>query len=123
MNRGGVDEPWPVHLSGQPACLNRRIAIGPPLRLRRGVRLQHEDATERGVIHERSGNYKFMFGGQLTDIGHVRFLKLFTGFFAQLWSVGGTIQQYEEVLLGARVRRGLCRRGRRACKRDQAEQK
>jgi hypothetical protein len=50
-----------------------------------------------------------VFGSQLTDIGHVLFLELFTRFFAELRSIGGTIQQHEEVLgeLGVRWILGL----------------
>jgi hypothetical protein len=53
---------------------------------------------------------QLVFGTQLADVRHVLFLKLFTRLFAHLRSVGGTIQQHEEVLggLGVRLGLGLC---------------
>jgi len=49
-------------------------------------------------------------------------LQLFTGLLAKLRSVGGTIQQYEEILsrFGARVGLGLSKS--RVRKREQAQQ-
>jgi hypothetical protein len=62
-------------------------------------------------------------GNQLADIGHVLFLELFTRLFAQLRSIGGTIQQYEKVLGGLAILLvlGLCES--RTYNREQAEQK
>src|SRR5579859_696100 len=39
VNGARVDHPRPVQFGGEPACLDRRIAIRPGLRLRRGFRL------------------------------------------------------------------------------------
>ncbi len=38
VNGTRVDEPWPMNLSGQVACSDRGIAVGPLLHLRRRVR-------------------------------------------------------------------------------------
>ena len=84
--------------------------------------MEHKDAPQHRVVHERPGDHKFVFGGHLADVGHVLFLKLFTRLFAQLRSVGGTIQQYEEVL-GGGVRLGLGLRESRAHNHEEAEQK
>jgi len=95
---------------------------GPFPYLCRRVRLEHKDAPQHRVVHERPGDHKFVFGSHLADVGHVLFLKLFARLFAQLRSVGGTIQQYEEVLDGG-VRLGLGLRESRARNHEEAEQK
>jgi len=123
MNLAPVDEPWPVHLGAEAARFDGGIAISPILYLRRRVRLEHENATQRGVLFERTGDHEFVFGSQLADVGHVFCLQLLTRFFTKLRSIGGTTQQYEEVLSGLGIGLGLSLRERVASKCEQAEQK
>src|ERR1700723_1425110 len=118
VNGARFDEPRPMNLSGQAACSDRGIAVGPPQHLRRRVRLEHKDATQYRVVHEWPSDHKFVFSRHLADVGYVLFLKLFTRFFAQLRSIGRTIQQYEEVLGGLGIRLVLGLRDSRGCNRE-----
>ena len=122
MNGVCIDKPRPVHVSGETARFDRGIAVGPTLYLRGRVRLKHEDAPQSRVLLEWTGDYKFVFAVHLPDVGHVFVLQLFTGFLAQLRRVGGTFQQYEEILsrLGARIGLGLSKS--RVRNREQAQQ-
>ncbi len=122
MNGACIDEPRPMYLGGETARFDRGIAVGPTLNLRGRVRLEHEDAPQSRVLLEWTGDYKFVFTVQLPDVGHVFVLQLFTRFFAQLRRVGGTFQQYEEILsrFGARIGLGLSKS--RVRSREQAQQ-
>jgi hypothetical protein len=121
VNGARVDEPRTMHLGGKSACFDGGIAVSPLLGLRRRVCLQHNNSPKRRVIYKRPRNYKFVFGGHLTDVGHVFFLQFFAGFLTQLRSVGRAKQQNEEVLFGIRLRLDL--RHNRGCKGDHAQQK
>src|SRR5580700_5397566 len=122
VNRVSIDEPGSVYFGGKAACLDRRIAISPVLRLPCRAGLEHEDTSQRCVLYEWPGDHEFVFGSHLPDVGHVLFLQLFTGLFAQLRSVSRAIQQYEEIQsgLGARIGSGLSES--RVRNREQAQQ-
>jgi hypothetical protein len=111
-----------MYLGGETARFDRGIVVGPILYLRSRVRLEHEDAPQSRVLLEWTGDYKFVFAVQLSNVGHVFVLQLFTGFLAKLRRVGGAIQQYEEILsrLGARIGLGLSKS--RVRNREQAQQ-
>lgn len=97
VNRSDINEPRPVHLGGQPACLDRRIAIGPFLCLLCRVSLKDKDPTQRGVIHEGSRDHQLVFIGQPADICHMLFLKFVSRVFAQLGCIRGASQKNEKI--------------------------
>ena len=102
--------PWAVNFSLKPPSFDSRIRVSPAFRFFR-IGLQHKDAAQHAVIHKRTRYHQFVFGVQPADVGHVLFLKLGALFFAQLWGIGRSLEQYEKVLLFCRLFR-WCRRGR-----------